>query len=69
VLVIFVIVTAAALFIFGGYFFGGCGGTKKVDINVLGRCGAISSPRCRGRSGNLARFEAVDLLQFKTHFG
>ena len=32
VLVIFVIIVVAALFVFGGRWFGG--GTKKVDVNI-----------------------------------
>ena len=31
---IFVIIVAAALFMFGGQFFGGGSGTKKVDVDV-----------------------------------
>jgi len=34
VLVIFIVVVIAAVFIFGGQFFGGGIQTKKVDVNV-----------------------------------
>ena len=34
IFVIFVIIVVAALFMFGGQFFGGGDGTKKVDVNV-----------------------------------
>jgi hypothetical protein len=34
IFVIFVIIVIAALFMFGGQFFGGSGGTKKVDVNI-----------------------------------
>ena len=34
IFVIFVLIVIAAIFMFGGQFFGGSSGTKKVDVNV-----------------------------------